>query len=196
MKCEEALYDEGDTISTRNCQLDLGHRGDHEYFGKTYPRPVPSGELDPRVTRLIEKAAEKRGAWGLDERQWPIVVEVTSVYIINAPGDSEDEALAYWGNGDYPDLDGEQAIDGSFGVRRADEYELSANQPCSPFGPLIACPDCGNQQMRREWLHNPLRRCHGPIQWRESQSPSLQWRYRREFNWGPVYDAAREQVAA
>lgn len=196
MKCEEPLYTDGEDISYRDCQLKLGHPGAHEYFGEKFPRPVPADEMDPRVTALIEEAARKRGAWGLDERKWPIVVEVTNVYIINAPGESEDEALKYWGNGDYPDLDGEQAIDGSFDVRRADRYELSANQPCSPFGPLIACPDCGRQEMQREWLHNPLRRCHGPIEWRETQSQKPQYRWRREYSRGPVYDAARQAVAA
>jgi hypothetical protein len=189
MNCDEQLYGDGDDYSYRDCQLKLGHEGAHEYFGQKFARPVPSGELDPKVADLIQKAAEKRGAWGLDERQWPIVVEVTNVYIIKAPGETEDEALKFWGDGDYPDLDGEQAIDGSFDVRRADKYELSANQPCSPFGPLIACPDCGKQAMQREWLHNPLRKCHGPIKWRESKAPSLTWRYSREITFTPAYGA-------
>ena len=186
MNCDEQLYSDGDDYSYRDCQLKLGHEGPHEYFGEKFARPVPSGELDPKVADLIQKAADKRRVWGLDERQWPIVVEVTSVYVIKAPGETEDEALAYWDDGgDFPDLDGEQAIDGSYEIRRADKYQRDSLRSYTGFGPLIACPDCGKQAMRRSWLHNPLRKCHGPIKWRESKAPSLHYRYSREVQYTP-----------
>ena len=38
MKCNEP-YPQG---SYEECQLDLGHRGDHEYFGKKWARPEPA----------------------------------------------------------------------------------------------------------------------------------------------------------
>ncbi|MFF3730437.1 hypothetical protein ACFYXM_08990 [Streptomyces sp. NPDC002476] len=186
MKCEEPLYMPGEDYSSRDCQLKLGHSGDHEYFGgQKFPRPKPA-EPDPAITELIERAAAKCGAWGLDESQWPIVVEVTSVYVITAPGATEDEALEYWAD-DYPDLDGEQAIDGSFEIRRLDRWQRHGTLSCSPFGPEIQCPGCGKLAMRREWYHDPLRKCHGPIQWRENTNArSLQWRYRREHKATPV----------
>ncbi|WP_326768591.1 hypothetical protein OG978_32370 [Streptomyces sp. NBC_01591] len=189
MKCEEQLYNDGETYSSRDCQLQLGHAGHHEYFGQKYPRPVPA-EPDTDVADLIERAARKHGAWDLDEMQWPIVVEVTSVYVIKAPGATEDEALQVWDNGDYPDLDGEQAIDGGFEIRRVDRWQRSDVIRCSPFGPQIQCPGCGELAMRREWFHDPFRKCHGPIEWRENaHARTLQWRYRREFQATPGMQA-------
>ncbi|MFE5090639.1 hypothetical protein ACFRCI_09590 [Streptomyces sp. NPDC056638] len=184
MKCEEQLYNDGEDYSFRDCQLQLGHSGDHEYFGQKYPRPVPA-EPNPDVADLIEQAARKRGAWGLDEVKWPIVVEVTSVYVIKVPGATEDEALQVWED-EYPDLDGEQAIDGGFEIRRIDHWQRGSLTG-APIGPEIACPDCGKQAMRREWFHDPYRRCHGPIEWHENtHARTLQWRYRREFKATPV----------
>ncbi|MFF2964293.1 hypothetical protein ACFVT1_36625 [Streptomyces sp. NPDC057963] len=66
MKCEEQLFNPGERHSSRDCQLQLGHAGHHEYFGQTYPRPVPA-EPDPDVADLIERAARKSHAWDLDE---------------------------------------------------------------------------------------------------------------------------------
>lgn len=189
MNCDEPLYRDGEDYSSRDCQLKLGHPGAHDYFGEKFPRPVPKDEQDPRITALIEEAARKRGAWGLDERRWPIVVEVTNVYVINAPGETEDEALENWGGDDISDLDDEQPIDGGFEVRRADSYERSLVANTSPFGPLIQCPGCGKQAMQRRWYHDPLRKCHGPIEWRETQAPSLRYRYSREIQATPVYEA-------
>ncbi|MFJ2375012.1 hypothetical protein ACIOZL_19715 [Streptomyces sp. NPDC087769] len=188
MKCEEQLYNDGETYSSRDCQLQLGHAGHHEYFGQKFPRPVPA-EPDADVADLIERAARKQGAWGLDEMQWPIVVEVTSVYVIKAPGATEDEALEYWAGGDYPDLDGEQAIDGGFEIRRVDRWQRGSLTG-APIGPEIACPGCGKLAMSREWFHDPYRRCHGPIEWRENaHARTLQWRYRREFKATPGMQA-------
>ncbi|MFF2405758.1 hypothetical protein [Streptomyces sp. NPDC058092] len=182
MKCEEQHPDG----TYQECQLDLGHTRDHEYFGTTWARPVPA-EPDPDVADLIERAARKSHAWDLDEVKWPIVVEVTSVYVIKAPGATEDEALKYWADSDeYPDVDGEQAIDGGFEIRRVDRWQRGSLTG-APIGPEIACPDCGEQAMRRKWFHNPFRKCHGPIEWRENtHARTLQWRYRREFKATPM----------
>ncbi|MES9587785.1 hypothetical protein ABWK57_02625 [Streptomyces sp. NPDC094045] len=187
MNCDEPLYLPGETYSSRDCRLKLGHSGDHDYFGQTFSRPVPA-EPDPAIADLIEQAARQRGAWDLDEMQWPIVVEVTSVYVIKAPGATEDDALKYWADGgDYPNLDGEQAIDGSLEIRRLDRWQRSDVIGSSSFGPQIQCPGCGELAMRREWFHNPLRKCHGPIEWRENaHARSLQWRYSREFKATPA----------
>ncbi|MGW6604855.1 hypothetical protein [Streptomyces sp. NPDC055036] len=100
----------------------------------------------------------------------------------------------YWADGgDYPDLDSEQEIDGSLEFRRIDSYERSSLTGAL-IGPSIVCPDCGKLAARREWFHNPYRKCHGPIEWRENvHARTLQWRYRRESKATP---AARKQVAA
>lgn len=190
MKCDEPLYEEGEEYSSRDCQLELGHRGAHDYFGRTFPRPAVTG-LAPEIEELLQRAAEKRGAWGVNERQWPIVVEVTNVYVIKAPGETEDDALAYWADsGDYPDLSGEQAIDGSFEIRRADRYERDGIRGYVGFGPEIACPDCGRTAMQRSWHHNPFRKCHGPIEWREyAHVKDLRWRYRRDHKATPAIQA-------
>lgn len=193
MNCNEPLYRDGEDYSSRDCQLKLGHPGSHDYFGEKFPR-LEVAEPDPAIANLIDAAARKRGRWDLDEVKWPIVVEVTTIYVVNAPGATEDEALANYGD-DYPDLEGEHAIDGGFEVRRADEYQLSLTAHTSPFGPFIRCPGCGELAMRREWYHSPLRKCHGPIEWRETKAPSLQYRYRREHKATPVYNA-RKAVAA
>ncbi|MCX5103444.1 hypothetical protein [Streptomyces sp. NBC_00439] len=185
MNCNVPLYMPGEDHSSRDCQLKLGHSGDHDYFGQKFPRPEPAPP-DPAIAELIERAASKLGVWDLDEKQWPIVVEVTSVYVIKAPGATEDEALKFWDNGDYPDLDGEQAIDGSFEIRRPDRWQRSDMTGSSPFGPPIQCPGCGELARRREWFHDPFRKCHGPIEWQENASArTLRWRYRREFKAGP-----------
>ncbi|WP_330173058.1 hypothetical protein OG875_05265 [Streptomyces sp. NBC_01498] len=193
MTCDEPLYRDGEEFSSRDCQLKLGHSGDHDYLGEKFPRPELT-EPDPDITNLIAAAAHKRGIWGLDEVQWPIVVEVTTVYVVRAPGATEDEALANYGD-EYPDLDGEHAIDGSFEVRRLESWQRRDNLGTSPFGPMVQCPGCGKLAMSREWFHNPLRKCHGPIRWRETRAPSLRCRYSREYTATPVYNA-RQTVAA
>jgi hypothetical protein len=193
MNCDEPLYRDGDDYSSRDCQLKLGHSGDHDYFGEKFPR-LEVAEPDPGITALIDAAASKQGRWDLDEVQWPIVVEVTTVYVIKAPGATEDEALANYSD-EYPDLDGERAIDGSFEVRRLDSWQHRDTIGTGPFGPHIKCPGCGELAMTRAWYHNPLRKCHGPIQWRETQAPSLRYRYSREHKPTPAHNA-RQAVAA
>ncbi|MFD7428438.1 hypothetical protein ACFV6Z_15520 [Streptomyces sp. NPDC059818] len=189
MKCDEPLSLPGEDYSCRDCQLELGHAGDHDYLGQKFPRPAATEGLAPEIADLITKAAGHR-SWDLDERQWPIVVEVTNVYVIKAPGETEDEALKYWADsGDYPDLDGESTIDGGFEIRRADIYQRNALTG-APFGPHIACPDCGKQAMSREWFHDPYRKCHGPIEWREnSHSRTPRYRYSREHKATPAAQA-------
>lgn len=194
MNCDEPLYRDGEDYSSRDCQLKLGHSGDHDYFGEKFPR-LELAEPDPDITNLIDAAAHKRGIWGLDEVQWPIVVEVTTVYVIKAPGATEDEALANYSD-EYPDLDGEHAIDGSFEVRRLDNWQHRDTLGTGSFGPYIQCSGCGKLAMKREWYHNPLRKCHGPIQWHETQAPSLRYRYSREHKATPAYNAAPEAVAS
>lgn len=196
MNCDEQLYRDGEDYSSRDCDLKLGHPGDHEYLGQKFPRPVPA-EPNEAVVALIERAAEKRGAWGLDEMQWPIVVEVTNVYIVAAPGATEDEALAYWADsGEYPSVENADAIDGGCEVRRVDYWQRGSLAGTAPFGPFIACPGCGGLSMNREWFHRPMRKCHGPIVWREFNSPSPRWRYSREHRQTPEYDASLQAVAA
>ena len=51
MKCDEP-YPQG---SYEECQRDLGHRGDHEYFGKKWARPEPA-EPDPDVEAILDRA--------------------------------------------------------------------------------------------------------------------------------------------
>ncbi|MFD9868512.1 hypothetical protein ACFXI8_27090 [Streptomyces niveus] len=193
MNCDEPLYRDGEDYSSRDCQLKIGHPGSHDYLGEKFPR-LEVAEPDPAIARLIDAAARKQGLWALDEVKWPIVVEVTTVYVVNAPGATEDEALANYGD-DYPDLEGEHAIDGSFEVRRLDSWQRRDTLGTSPFGPFIRCSGCGELAMRREWYHNPLRRCHGPIKWRETQARNLGYRYRREIGATPAYDA-RQAVAS
>ncbi|WP_424863075.1 hypothetical protein [Streptomyces sp. MMS24-I29] len=97
------------------------------------------------------------------------------------------EALEYWADGgDYPDLDGEQAIDGGFEIRRVDRWQRGSLAGAL-IGPEIQCPGCRKLAMRREWFHDPFRKCHGPIQWRENtNASSLRRRYRREHRATPV----------
>ncbi|MFJ2676335.1 hypothetical protein [Streptomyces sp. NPDC087525] len=188
MNCDEPLYLPDEDYSSRDCQLKLGHTGDHEYFGgQKFPRPEPA-EPDLDVADLIEAGGQARRTWGMDEQQWPIVVEVTSVYVIHAPGATEDDALKYWADcGDYPSLDGETTIDGGIEFRRIDRWQRR-DLTGAPIGPSIACPDCGKQAMRCEWYHNPYRKCHGPIEWRENaHARTLQWRYQREFKATPAH---------
>ncbi|MFE3657215.1 hypothetical protein [Streptomyces sp. NPDC059165] len=200
MKCDEPLFEDGEKHSSRGCQLELGHSGAHEYFGKKYARPRASGELSLDVISHLEDAIPAT-AWGVNERSYPVMVEATSRYVVWVDAESEDEALAYWADDPTElDLKGEMVIDGELEVQRLDRFAaqdaFQSRHHGQKIGPQIACPGCGVLAMRREWYHDPMRKCHGPIKWRESNSPSLRYRYSREIQAAPVYDAARKAVAA
>lgn len=177
MKCDEPY--EGDDFT--GCMKELGHAGDHEHFGTRWPRPVPSGELSDRVLKLLP------GGWGHDERQFYLAFEVTEVYLVPVTAESEDEALDMYGDGsDLPDLSRHQAINGDVSVRRP-SLDERADMTGSPIGPKIACPGCGELAMSRSWYHRPLRKCHGPIEWRETSNTNPRWRWRREHKSTPVF---------
>ncbi|QCX81161.1 hypothetical protein C9F11_37890 [Streptomyces sp. YIM 121038] len=170
MRCDEPY--EGNEYT--GCTKDLGHPGDHEYYGKQWPRPVKAGELTDDVLALIPDQ------WDVDERGYYLAFEVTNVYPIKVGAESEDDALRQYDDYvDLPDFNRETAIDGSVEVRRPTQYERSG-MTGAPIGPVIACPGCGKQAMQRSWFHNPLRKCHGPIKWRETRAPSPRWRWSRD----------------
>lgn len=190
MKCASP-YPEG---SYQECQRDLGHSGLHEYLGTTWPRLEPA-ELDPAIADLLAETMPPR-TWGVDERSYPVVVVESRTHIVWVDAESEDEALAYWAD-DYADLrlDHSTVIDGDLDFQRPDQWQrqdaLKATRLENRFGPLVKCPGCDAEAFRREWMHNPLRKCHGPIEWRKAYNG----RAYREYRSTPVH-TAREQVAA
>ena len=194
MKCGEPKP--GSNYAT--CDRDLKHSGDHAYLSDRWPRVQPA-EPDEDVHEFIEDALP-RDAWGVDERSFPIIVTETVTRVLWVDAENEDRALAYWDGGDYPSLDNTEVLDACLEFERPDKYQRQAAFKANRFeqkvGPLVPCPDCGAEAFRREWMHNPMRKCHGPIEWREtpSQNPRFQWR--REFKSAPAFDAARKQVAA
>lgn len=199
MNCGEPLYLDGETYSSRDCQSELGHPGAHDYLGKKFPRPAVTDGLDPEISDLIDQATRDHGAYGLDERQWPVVVEVTNTYVVWVDAETEDEALAWWAD-DQCDLDlsNQPPIDGSMEIQRADRWQREAAfQDGGHVGPKVACPGCGKLAMSRKWFHNPFRKCHGQIEWRENASARApQYRYRREFKATPAFDDTRQRVTA
>ncbi|MFE4697243.1 hypothetical protein ACFRIC_09135 [Streptomyces sp. NPDC056738] len=195
MKCGEPKP--GSSYQT--CDEELKHRGDHGYLGQRWPRPQrpqPNWE----VNELLDNETP-REAWGVLERSFPIIVTETVTRVIWVAAESEDEALAYWGE-DPTDLslDGTEVLDGSLEFERPDKWQrqaaFRANRFESKIGPLIACPECGAEAFRREWSHNPMRKCYGPIEWRETNSPNPRYRWRREFKSAPVYSATSAAVSA
>lgn len=186
MKCEDP-YPDG---TYEECNLDLRHNGDHEYFGKKWPR-LELGELEEDVNDLIEAGASARRTWGLDDRTYPVVIERTITYIHWVEAPSEEEALASIASDTWEiNLDNEDSISCGDKVRRVDRFEredafLSRNS--GDIGPVLRCSGCGRDSFRREWYHDPLRKCHGPIQWRENaRATQLSWRYRREHKATPM----------
>jgi hypothetical protein len=194
MKCGEPKP--GSSYAT--CDSDLKHRGDHTYLNDRWPRVQPA-EPDWDVQSLLEDAIPAT-AYGINERSFPIIVTETITRVIWVDAETEDQALAYWGEDPSELPSGGEVLDGSFEFERPDKWQrqeaFKANRFESKIGPLVPCPGCGAEAFRREWIHNPMRKCHGPIEWREtpSQNPRFQWR--REFKSTPAYDAARKQVAA
>ena len=189
MKCGEPKP--GD--SWRECDKDLKHSGPHEYLGESWHRPEPS-EPNPDVEALLDRTRPDR-SWGLDERRYPIVVVETITRVLWVDAENEDDAIAYWAN-DYSDidLDGTRVLDGELEFRRLEEFERSGLRSM-PLGPVIACPECGDLSMTRSWYHNPLRKCHGPIEWTETKAPNPKYRWSRKFQKTPI-GGNRELVAA
>lgn len=195
MKCGEPKP--GSTY--KDCDEELKHRGDHSYLGERWPR-LTSADPDWDVQELLD-TAQPANTWGVLERSFPIVVTETVIRVIWVEAETEDQALAYWGNDptDYSS-DGGVVIDGSLEFERPDKWQrqeaFTANRFESKIGPLIACPGCGAEAFRRVWVHNPMRKCHGPIEWRETNSTNPQYRWRREFKSAPMHDTARESEVA
>ncbi|MFI6491278.1 hypothetical protein [Streptomyces sp. NPDC050564] len=190
MKCGELKP--GD--SWRECDQKLKHSGPHRYLNESWPRVVPN-EPNPDVEALLDRTKAAR-SWGLDERRYPIIVIETVTRLMWVDADDEDDALSLYAD-DYSDidLDGTEVLDGELEFRRLDDIERINLQRTSPIGPVIACPECGDVAMTRRWYHNPLRKCHGPIEWTETRAPNPQYRWRRKFQATPI-GGIREAVAA
>ncbi|MFD7541245.1 hypothetical protein [Streptomyces sp. NPDC059819] len=195
MKCGEPKP--GSSYAT--CDKELHYTGDHEYLGQRWPRPVPA-RPDWDVNELLD-AAVPRDCWDYTERSFPIVVVETVTRVIWVDAEDEDRALAYW-NGDWSDIPLKDAyvIDGVLDLRRPEVWErkeaFASRGRGGKVGPQIACPDCGRLAFRREWFHDPMRKCHGPIEWRETRASQPALRWRREYKASPVYDEARQAVVS
>lgn len=191
MKCSEP-YPDG---SYEECQRDLGHSGQHEYFSTKWARPQLN-QLTPDVESVLEETLPPN-AWGVDERSFPVVVVETITRVVWVDAESEDEAIAYWAD-DFADLDlkSGHVIDGYLEFQRPDEFQRQeaseVRRHGQNIGPEIQCPDCGRLSLKREWYHDPYRKCHGPIEWRKT--PAALRAY-REFKATPVFDAARKPEA-
>lgn len=192
MKCSEP-YPDG---TYQECQRNLGHAGQHEYFGTTWA-PPQLAELSLDVERVLEETLPPK-AWGVNERSYPVVVVETITRIVWVDAESEDEALAYWAD-DFADLDlkSSDVIDDYLEFQRPDEFQrqdaAERRRRGEAIGPKVQCSDCGELSLKREWFHDPYRKCHGPIEWR--QVPGAVRAY-REFKATPAFDAARKAVAA
>lgn len=179
MKCGEPKP--GATF--KDCDQELKHRGDHAYLGERWPR-LQLAEPDYDVQELLDNQTP-RNAWGVMERSFPIVVTETVVRVIWVEAETEDQALAYWGDDPTEMPSDGEVLDGSFEFERPDQWQrqaaFQANRFESKIGPLVPCPGCGVEAFRREWIHNPFRKCHGPIEWRESVTArNPRWRWSRE----------------
>ncbi|MEV5944491.1 hypothetical protein [Streptomyces sp. NPDC051994] len=195
MKCGEPQP--GSSYAT--CDKDLRHLGDHRYLNQCWPRPVPAAP-DWDVNELLD-AAVPRDCWDYTERSFPIVVVETITKVIWVDAEDEDHALAYYAD-DWSEVPLRDAdtLGADLEFRRLEEYErkeaFEIRHHAPKIGPQIACPDCGRLAFQREWFHNPMRKCHGPIGWRETSASFPASRYRREFKATPVFDAARQAVAS
>jgi hypothetical protein len=180
MKCGEPKP--GD--SWRSCDKELKHAGSHRYLNESWPRPVPDGH-DWDVQSLLEETLP-RTAYGVNERSFPIIVTETVTRLLWVDAENEDDALAYWAD-DYSDIElkGTEVLDGYLEFERPDEdqrqeafrSQANSNRGDSKVGPLQKCPDCEATAFGREWLHDPYRKCHGPIAWRLSLGrPMREWR--------------------
>ncbi|MFJ3878008.1 hypothetical protein ACIPW5_11165 [Streptomyces sp. NPDC090077] len=166
MKCSETNPNE----TYQECQKELKHSGDHEYYSHRWPRPEPAG-LDEDVEDAL-LAAEHRVPqhlqWSLHKREYLVAFEVTTTYLVRVSAKSEDDALnRYADYCDYPNFANEDAVDGSVEARRLTEWERSDHEHSQQLGPEIACPSCGRLSMHPRWFHDPYKKCHGPIQWKQ-----------------------------
>ncbi|MFB7647199.1 hypothetical protein ACFC0S_17105 [Streptomyces sp. NPDC056084] len=142
-----------------------------------------------------------RNCWDYTERSFPIVVTETITKVIWVDAEDEDQALGRYADdwSDIPLRDAETLVS-DLELRRPENWErkdvFASRGYGNKIGPQIACPDCGRLAFRREWSHDPMRKCHGPIEWRETKSTAPEWRWRREFKAAPVFDATRQAVAS
>ncbi|GAA3384367.1 hypothetical protein [Streptomyces racemochromogenes] len=190
MKCGETNPDE----TYQECQRELCHSGDHEYYSYRWPRPKPAMP-DPDVEDFLleaEQAMERHKVWDLHEREFNIAFEVTTTYLVRVSAETEDDALKQFADYcEFPDFARETATDCSVEVRRPTEWERRDHECNEELGPRIACPGCGRLSMHPRWVHDPYKKCHGPIQWRQGYSG----RPFREYVEAPVY-AAPKAVAS
>lgn len=193
MKCGEPMP--GGSYQT--CDRDLKHNGDHGYLRDRWPRPEPA-EPDYDVMELLDSTAP-RDAWDLNDRSFPIVVTETVTRLLWVDAETEDQALAYWAD-DYSDipLKESEVLDAYLEFDRPDKYQAQeafrsqamSNRGTAKIGPLQKCPGCNATAFEQEWLHDPYRKCHGPIVWRTSIGrPTREWRR------GPAFETAPKQVA-
>ncbi|MFK0182494.1 hypothetical protein ACIQVR_41830 [Streptomyces xanthochromogenes] len=196
MKCGEPKP--GSSYAT--CDKNLRHSGDHRYLNQPWPRPVPA-DADWDVNELLDSTVP-RNCWDYMERSFPVVVVETVTKVIWVDAEDEDQALGRYADDDWSDipLRDAETLEADLEFRRLDKYEreeaFASRRHGAKVGPQIACPDCGRLAFRREWMHDPMRKCHGPIEWRERQSSLPAWRYQREYKSTPVFDAARQAVAS
>jgi hypothetical protein len=183
--------------SYQECDEELKHWGDHAYLGQRWPR-VQLADPDWDVNELLDNETP-RDAWGVMERSFPVVVTETIVRVVWVEAETEDQALAYWGDDPSELPSGGEVLDGCLEFERPDKWQrqaaFTANRLESKIGPLIVCPGCGAEAFRRQWMHNPLRKCHGPIVWEETRSTNPRFRWRRKYQSAPVYDAAQQAVS-
>lgn len=183
--------------SYQDCDRELKHSGDHSYLGRSWPRLKPAAP-NWDVNELLDDQTPQQ-AWGVMERSFPIVVTETVTRVIWVEAENEDQALAYWGNDPTELPSGGEVLDCSLEFERPELWQRQAaftpNRIESKIGPLIVCPECGAEAFRREWVHNPMRKCHGPIQWRETSHSNPRWQWRREYQATPI-GGARQAVSA
>lgn len=182
----------------QNCDANLLHRGDHEYLGQKWPRPKPA-EPDMDVEELIDSALS-RSRELYEGPSYPVIVTETITRVLWVEAENEDRALHYWADdwSEVPLRDAE-VLGCDLEFERPDKYQredaFRSARGDRKVGPEIACPGCGRTAFRREWFHNPMRKCHGPIEWRETKSSSPRHQWRREFRATPV-GGARQAVTA
>ena len=165
------------------CDRELKHSGDHAYLNQRWPRPV-GNEPDPDIQEMLDAALSRRRTYS-EGPSFPIIVTETVTRVLWVEAVDEDHALAYWAD-DYTDvpLKDSEVLDGYLEFERPDEYqrqEAFRSEFGHEYGPRIACPGCGKLSFRREWIHDPYRKCHGPIEWTEYPAPNPRYWWRRKY---------------